>query len=139
MWEPNDLFSQASSISLDADINGALSSKNDVDIFSIILTQSGLLDIEFTPPSGSLSDAFFIEILNKDLYTLDTFETGSLVNRVVNIEESGEYYIRINAGSYSGGNYVLKASKKLSETIVGNEKEDNDQFFSADICFQYSN
>ena len=131
VWEPNDLFSQASSISLDADINGALSSKNDVDIFSIILTQSGLLDIEFTPPSGSLSDAFFIEILNKDLYTLDTFETGSLVNRVINIEESGEYYIRINAGSYSGGNYVLKASKKLSETIVGNEKEDNDQFFSA--------
>ena len=58
-------------------------------------------------------------------------KTGSLVNRVVNIEESGEYYIRINAGSYNGGNYVLKASKKVSETFVGNEKEDNGQFFSA--------
>ena len=110
-WEPNDLLIDATPIFSGNNINARLSSTSDQDIFKINIPSQGRVNYKFTPPNGTSTDTYNLEILDPAGYIIDNISVKNITEFSIDALISGSYFIVVTSGdNFNSGNYSLVAT-----------------------------
>lgn len=107
--EPNDTIATAHSLSLGTQISGQLSAATDKDYYVINATSQGVLNILFTPPSGTYWD-YKVNTYSADGTLLGGWTATAEKTYQVGIPAAGNYYVAVMpyyGSSYETGLYQL--------------------------------
>ena len=131
-WEPNDLLIDATPIFSGNNINARLSSTSDQDIFKINIPSQGRVNYKFTPPNGTSTDTYNLEILDPAGYIIDNISVKNITEFSIDALISGSYFIVVTSGdNFNSGNYSLVATFEKASVISKDEFEPNETFNDA--------
>ena len=129
--EPNDDLANA--LFAGKQIRGQLSTNADIDWYSLIVAQSGDLQIAFDAPTNSSSEYFKVWLLDSQGNVLAGRSTGMDVSFSAGAPVAGNYFVAVtssNAYNYTGDQYGLTVTPIASN--VNRESEINDSTTTAD-------
>ena len=129
--ESNDFTSRANSLNLGDTARGALSSSSDWDFFKLSVAASGVLKLDFTPPTASSSNYFYLVVYDSSNKLLAADFAGNTASLSLGLPSAGTYYVAVTAASlFSSGQYALTTSAG-SGSASGYESEINNTLASA--------
>ena len=136
--ENNNNRINADEIKFDDDVIGALSSKNDIDVFKIYIDKAMLVYFFLDPPIPSVSNSWDIVIRNSEdeIFTSKINMRGSRPDRdgeylITQITEPGYYYIYITQNGITPINQDYSFSLKSYDGYYPQEVEANNSFSDA--------
>ena len=101
--EDNNLYHQADTLTSGNPIKGQLANLNDIDVYSLVTTGPGTIDIAFDSPTDIDYMDFFEIILSEETTggtnKIVSQKTGKDTSFTVGVEGAGTYYVFINSSS----------------------------------------
>jgi hypothetical protein len=128
-WESefNDGFLTADNITLNNTMSGSLMDSNDVDYYSLNLTSSGNVQLNFShsklEKDSSYWTVYFYDENRNELYSHQI--QGNKKNTILKLgyQTSGKYYLKVSSGTYySNVNYSIKAIRTYNISKVNISK-----------------
>lgn len=130
--ESNNFSSSANPLTLGDTAKGSLSSYSDWDFYKVSVTASGVLKLDFTPPTASSNYYFQLDVYDSADKLLAEDFVGNTATLSLGLPGAGNYYIAVTSSSfYSGGQYALTASIGAG-SASSYESESNDTLATAD-------
>jgi glutamine cyclotransferase len=129
--ESNDTRSSANAVSSGTQVNGQVMTSSDIDYFSIPMSSSGTVTVDFNAPT-SFSDDFTVAVADETGTLLGMLRSDGDVSLTVVVPASGTYYVMIFAyasNHHDDSPYVFTVSSGSS--TAGYEIESNDTRSSA--------
>ena len=126
--ETNDTIGTASSISVNKDYKGTLTTRNDKDYYKFTLSEAGYvsLNLKHNALSDVTSDFYRVELLSADgSYSYTYFYSTGAETSKDGIKiglDKGSYVVKVTSSSLDTGIYTLKANFKAASNW---EKENN--------------
>jgi hypothetical protein len=143
--ESNDTPSTANEITSGSTITGQLSTRSDSDVYKLAVTGSGSLKLQLDVPTSSANRDFFsLSLFNSTgvpltqfdstgaTIALPPFKTGADKTYIVDVPETGAYYIAVQAEEYDSGQYDL-TSTYLADSKHIVESGSNDTRSTANV------
>ena len=135
--ENNNTRSTADALIAGTSIKGQVSSRDDIDYFSIATTAAGTITVDFdTPTNSSWNEYFTVSLLDANGNVLASQETGEDTTFSAGVNTEGTYYVAIeDAGFHDSGEYNLTVQTQAGST-AGVETENNNTRSAA--CLLYT-
>ena len=129
--EPNDTPATADALTLGSPLRAQLSSRKDVDYFSLDADQAGVLSLAFDAPSDRFFESFEVRIVDAQGQRLASFATGADTVMQVGLGQAGTFFVAVSGAPWlhDAGSYSLTAS--LASARGGMEQEPNDRSANA--------
>ena len=131
--ESNDTAATANALTLGNQIQGQLSSVEDLDVFSFNLSASSIVNFVFdSPENDAYADYFEFSVFDASGTMYGGAATGQDASAEIFLPSAGEYYVSVGSDDYwySGLQYGLTAS--LVDRDYDMESEGNETFQTAD-------
>ena len=116
--EDNGDTSTADTLTSGNPIKGQLSSVNDMDVYSIVTTSTGTIDIDFDSPTNNSYTDYFTITLSDGINTISSQKTGVDTSFSAGVE-AGTYYVFVDPASnysFNDEEYSLTATSSLGDT-----------------------
>ncbi|MCX7170390.1 MAG: DUF4214 domain-containing protein [Proteobacteria bacterium] len=129
--EQNNFASSANSLTLGDTVKGSLSSHSDWDFYKVSVAASGVLKLDFSPPTASSDYYFQLGVYDGADKLLAEDFVGNTKTLSLGLPGAGNYYIAVTSSSFfSGGQYALTASIGTG-SASSYESESNDTLATA--------
>lgn len=129
--ESNNFSSSANPLALGDTVKGSLSSHSDWDFFKVSVTASGVLKLDFSPPTASSSYYFQLGVYDSADKLLAEDFVGNTTTLSLGLPDAGNYTIAVTSSSFfSAGQYALTASIGAGSASTY-ESESNDTLATA--------